>query len=67
MAEKLAEVYGAYDLQINQVMRGRGAFVLRTDKGIFQLKAMDGNPSRLEAEYEFKESLVELGFDGIDY
>ncbi len=67
MADKMVEVYGAYDLQINQVMRGRGAFVLRTDKGIFQLKALDVNPSRLEAEYEFKESLVELGFDSIDY
>ena len=67
MAEKMAEVYGAYDLQINQVMRGRGAFVLRTDKGIFQIKPMDVNPSRLEAEYEFKESLAQLGFDSIDY
>ncbi len=67
MPDKMVDVYGAYDLQINQVMRGRGAFVLRTDKGIFQLKALDVNPSRLEAEYEFKESLVELGFDSIDY
>ena len=67
LAEKMTEVYGAYDVQIMQVMRGRGAFVLRTDKGIFQLKPMDVNPSRLAAEYEFKESLVELGFDSIDY
>lgn len=67
MAEKMSEVYGAYDLQINQVMRGRGAFLLRTDKGIFQLKPMDANTSRLSAEYEFKESLAQLGFDSIDY
>lgn len=67
MAEKMAEVYGAYDLQINQVMRGRGAFLLRTDKGVFQLKPMEESPGRLKAEYEFKEGLVELSFDSIDY
>lgn len=67
MAEKMSEVYSAYDIQINQVMRGRGAFILRTDKGLFQLKALDGSPSRLEAEFEFKESLRALGFDSIDY
>ncbi len=67
MAEKMSEVYSAYDIRINQVMRGRGAFILRTDKGLFQLKALDGSPSRLEAEYKFKEELVELGFDSIDY
>ncbi len=67
LAEKMSEVYSAYDIQINQVMRGRGAYVLRTDKGIFQLKPMDGSPSRLGAEYEFKVGLVELGFESIDY
>jgi len=67
LAEKMSEVYGAYDLQINQVMRGRGAFLLRTDEGIFQLKPMDVNPSRLEAEFQFKEQMVKLGFDKIDY
>ncbi len=67
MAEKMSEVYSAYDIQINQVMRGRGAFILRTDKGLFQLKALDGSPSRLEAEFEFKESLRAIGFDSIDY
>ncbi len=67
MAEKMSEVYNAYDIRINQVMRGRGAFILRTDQGLFQLKALDGSPSRLEAEYKFKEGLVELGFESIDY
>lgn len=67
MADKMTEIYGAYDLQINQVMRGRGAFILRTDKGVFQLKPMDGNPSRLDAEYELKEGLLRQGFSNIDY
>jgi len=67
LAEKMSEVYSAYDIQINQVMRGRGAFILRTDKGLFQLKALDGSPSRLAAEYELKESLRTLGFESIDY
>lgn len=66
MAEKMSEVYEAYDIHINQVMRGRGAWILRTDKGIYQLKELDVNPSRLSAEYQFKEGLESFGFRTID-
>lgn len=66
MAEKMSEVYNAYDIHINQVMRGRGAWILITDKGIYQLKGLDVNPSRLSAEYQFKEGLESGGFCSID-
>ncbi len=66
MAEKMSEVYSAYDVDINQIMRGRGATLLKTDTGIYQLRQMDSNESRLKAEYEFKEMLVETGFSNID-
>ncbi len=66
MAEKMSEVYSAYDMDINQVMRGRGATLLKTDKGIYQLRQMDSNDSRLKAEYEYKEMLAEVGFPNID-
>lgn len=66
MAEKMSEVYNAYDMHISQVMRGRGAWILKTDKGIYQLKSLDVNPSRLSAEYQFKEGLENQGFQSID-
>ncbi len=66
MSEKMAEVYGAYDMEIHQTMRGRGATLLMTDKGIYQLKSLDSNESRLNAEYMFKEKLYEQGFTNID-
>ena len=66
MSEKLSEVYGAYDVEVYQTMRGRGAVILRTDKGIRQLKQLDTNESRLGAEYQFKEKLYEAGFRSID-
>lgn len=66
MSEKMSEVYGAYDMEIHQTMRGRGATLLMTDKGIYQLKSLDTNESRLNAEYLFKEKLCEQGFTSID-
>ena len=66
MSEKMSEVYEAYDMEIYQTMRGRGAILLKTDKGVFQLKPLDTNESRLNAEYLFKEKLCEHGFVSID-
>ena len=66
MAEKMSEVYEAYDMEIYQTMRGRGAFILNTDKGVRQVKQLDVNESRLKAEYQFKEKLVQNGFTNID-
>lgn len=66
MADKMSEVYEAYDMEINQTTRGRGSFILKTDKGIRQLKQLDVNESRLNVEYQFKEKLNERGFVLID-
>lgn len=66
MAEKMVEVYEAYDMEIYQTVKGRGAMILKTDKGVFQLKVPDVNLSRLAAEYEFKERLFVTGFSNID-
>ncbi|MBQ7708232.1 MAG: hypothetical protein IJT72_10710 [Lachnospiraceae bacterium] len=66
MADKMSEVYEVYDMEIYQTMRGRGSFILKTDKGIRQLKQLDTNESRLNAEYLFKERLFESGFTRID-
>lgn len=66
MADKMSEVYEAYDMDIIQAMRGRGSFILKTDKGIRQLKQLDVNESRLNVEYQFKEKLFLHGFTRID-
>ncbi|MGN0152286.1 MAG: hypothetical protein ACI39Q_07415 [Wujia sp.] len=66
MSDKMSEVYEAYDMEIHQTMRGRGAILLSTDKGVFQLKTPDVNESRLIAEYQFKEKLNDMGFVHID-
>lgn len=66
MAEKMSEVYETYDMEINQTMRGRGAYILNTDKGVRQVRQLDVNESRLKAEYQFKEKLVQSGFTDID-
>lgn len=66
MSEKMSEVYEAYDMDVYQTMRGRGAIILKTDKGIRQIRQLDVNESRLAAEYQFKEKLYEIGFCSID-
>lgn len=66
MAEKMSEVYDAYEVNCYQTMRSRGAINLRTDKGVMQLKTPEINESRLEAEHIFKEKLYECGFSNID-
>lgn len=66
MSDKMSEVYEAYDMEIRQTMRGRGAILLATDRGLFQVKTPDVNESRLMAEYQFKEKLYDMGFENID-
>ncbi|MBO5426474.1 MAG: hypothetical protein J6A25_13275 [Lachnospiraceae bacterium] len=66
MSDKMSEVFDAYDMEVYQTTRGRGATLLKTDKGLYQLKSLDVNESRLTAEYLFKERLCECGFDRID-
>lgn len=62
----MSEVFEEYDVTIHQTMRGRGAIILKTDKGIMQLKGLDVNEKRLNAECLFKEKLYEAGFGLID-
>lgn len=66
MAEKMSEVYEAYEMEVLQTVRGRGATILRTTEGVKQLKIPEVNESRLIAEYEFKEQLFNEGFENID-
>ena len=66
MSEKNSEIYEAYDMEVYQTSRGRGAVILKTDIGILQLKQLDVNESRLNAEFLFKEKMFESDFCNID-
>ena len=66
MAEKMSEVYELYDVTIDHMGRGRGASLLYTDKGIWQLRAAAAGEHRLLSEYEFKERLYAAGFTHVD-
>lgn len=66
MSDKNVELYEAYDVEIQQTSRGRGAILLKTNMGLLQLRQLDVNESRLNAEYIFKEKMYEAGFEKID-
>lgn len=66
MSEKLSEVWECYDMNIVNVYKGRGNFVLRTDKGIRVLQPLETSESRLEQEAQLKEDLYEAGYQNID-
>ena len=40
MAEKMGEVYEAYDMEVQGTGRGRGAVILMTDKGVRQVLSL---------------------------
>ena len=66
MSGKMSEVYDAYDMEILQSIRIRGALYLRTNIGTVQLRQINTSKKRIEAEYAIKESLVEKGFGDTD-
>lgn len=66
MPEKMSEVYEMYDMEVLGMVRGRGAIILKTDKGIRQVCPMTGADRRLAFEKEFKEKLYNAGFVHID-
>ncbi len=66
MAEKLAEVYEKYDIEIMNTRRGRGATILTTIDGLYILEPFRGSVGRLEQEYVLKELLEREGFCDLD-
>lgn len=66
LSGKMSEVYEAYDMEIEQSFRVRGALILKTDKGFVQLRQLETNEKRVFAEFQFKELLCDNGFREID-
>ena len=50
MNERNLEVLNLYDIEVNKVARGRGAYLVYTDKGFFRLSEYEGSGGRLAFE-----------------
>lgn len=66
MAEKLAEVYDKYNIEIISTRRGRGATILTATDGLYILEPFRGSVSRLEQEYVLKGLFQKDGFLDLD-
>ena len=54
MSERSTSVLEQYDFQVIRSVRGRGAMLCETDKGLVLLKEYDGSLLRLSIEDEIK-------------
>lgn len=66
MNERSLEVLSQYDLVVERTARGRGAYLVWTDKGFFQLLEYSGTDGRLKYEADLLEYIQEAGFDRVD-
>ena len=57
MTERYTEVLEQYDMEVYGVKKGRGAWILDTDKGCRILKEYRGTVRRLEFEAKVLEAL----------
>lgn len=66
MAEKLAEVFEQYDMEITSTRKGRGSTIITTVDGLRILEPFKGSMVRLEQEYVLKQLFAEKGMDSLD-
>ena len=50
MSDRNLEVLNLYDIEVNRIAKGRGAYLIWTDKGFFRLSEYEGNGGRLSFE-----------------
>lgn len=66
MNEKALVVLEQYDLNILSVRRGRGSFLVETDKGLKRFEEYQGTKGRLRFQNRVLSHLREEGFAGVD-
>ena len=66
MAEKLAEVFEQYDMEIISTRKGRGSTIITTEDGTRILEPFRGSMVRLEQEYVLKQLFAEKGLNSLD-
>lgn len=67
MNERCLEVLDRYDIKVEKTARGRGAYLVWTDKGLFRLSEYTGTEGRINYEAEILKYLKGVGFDRVDY
>lgn len=66
MDDKMREVIDQYELEIKNVYRFRGAYMLDTKDGLMILREFRGTKSKAELAQRVKEALVEKGYENVD-
>lgn len=61
MEEKWEEVLKQYDFEVKKMLWARGAKLLETDRGLFQMKQFTGKPRQLALEHELTAGLEKNG------
>ena len=67
LEEKWEEVLEQYDLKVKRISWARGAKLLETDHGFFQLKQFIGKPRQLALEHAVTSGLVKQGYQLVDH
>ncbi len=67
MNERSLEVLSMYDIETVKTVRGRGTYLVWTDKGLFLLAEYAGTDGRIIYEAKILEYLKQVGFDRVDY
>lgn len=62
LEEKWEEVLEQYDLKVKRISWARGAKLLETDQGLFQLKQFTGKPRQLALEHAITSGLIAQGY-----
>lgn len=66
MNERCLEVLDLYDIKVERTARGRGAYLVWTDKGLFRLSEYIGTEGRINYEAEILSYLKSVGFERVD-
>lgn len=66
MNERSLEVLNQYDLVVERTARGRGTYLVWTDRGLFQLFEYSGTEGRIKYEADLLEYIQAAGFERID-
>lgn len=64
--EHSLEVLEQYDMVVERTARGRGTYLIWTDKGLYQLFEYNGTDARLSFESKLLLYISEAGFENVD-
>lgn len=66
MDEKMREVVDQYEVELKNVYRFRGAYMLETKEGLMILREFRGTKSKAELAQQIKEGLIHQSFSNVD-